>query len=257
MPTTPLSIAAARPSPWQAARGPSPPASEAGSPMHSGRRSGRVHISAGNAVLAPGPRVTGPASQAPVVRGPLADRGAGTGDRRDSTTTGGTVGASSGVGSSPTASASSTATHTAGLDAPFPGARVLFADDERLIRKLTSHTLSRLGCDVETVTDGDEVLPRLLRARDSGSPFHFVMLDIVMVRQNGDAACRALRADGFRIPVFAVTANTEEQDLAQYADAGFDQVLAKPCGASDFKEAMRSHSTGRDHSGRAAAAAHG
>lgn len=118
---------------------------------------------------------------------------------------------------------------------------MLYVDDERLNCRLGQRALQKLNCTVTLASDGDEVLSLVREAEAAEEPYHYVMLDIVMVRTNGDEACRQLRAAGYRMPVFAVTANTDAASVSQYLADGFDLVLAKPCGSVDYARAFKIH----------------
>lgn len=122
-----------------------------------------------------------------------------------------------------------------------PSYRVLYVDDETLNCKLGARALQKLNCKVTVADDGDEVLNLVREAEAAEDPYHYVMLDIVMVRLNGDEACRQLRREGYMMPIFAVTANTDAASVSQYLADGFDLVLAKPCGSGDYARALKLH----------------
>jgi CheY-like chemotaxis protein len=113
-------------------------------------------------------------------------------------------------------------------------------DDERSIRLSNQRLLSRLGCDVELASDGEHVVPELARAAAAGRPYDAVMLDVVMRRTHGDAACAHARAHGFAgLPIFAATGNATPADVANYATSGFTAVIAKPFTSDAVKTAFR------------------
>ena len=65
-----------------------------------------------------------------------------------------------------------------------------------------------------------------------------VLMDVHMVRVNGDVACAALRAAGFTAPVIAVTGNATSVDAVAYAHAGFTATLGKPFSARDLRACL-------------------
>lgn len=125
--------------------------------------------------------------------------------------------------------------------------RVLFCDDELVLRKLAARMLSRLQCPVECVDDGDQVLDALRTAEANGRPFDVLLLDIMLVRTNGVTVCRDLRKKhGYAtLPIIAATANSSVDDVAKYRRAGFSEgVLAKPYSIEALREILLQHCPG-------------
>lgn len=144
--------------------------------------------------------------------------------------------------SAPVSSASATSPPQRGSPPAGSGPyRILVVDDERLNRRFACHVLQKLGHSVESAADGDEVVPRVEAAEREGRGFHYVMLDLIMLRVHGDAACRQLRARGYQGAIFCITANTDEANLNRCHAAGFDAIFAKPCRPTDLRAALRKH----------------
>lgn len=85
-------------------------------------------------------------------------------------------------------------------DAPL---RVLVVDDDQLTRTLMTRMLTRLGCTVETASDGQEALDILLGGVSAEHPmgtqpryFDLVSLDNAMPVMTGETAVKRLRALG-------------------------------------------------------------
>lgn len=115
------------------------------------------------------------------------------------------------------------------LQVSLAGVRVLVVDDSPANRRLAAFLLRQLGCAAPgDADDGDGVLPTLRAAAAAGTPYHVVLMDIMMARMNGDAALAALRAAGEQVPVVVSTGNATAQDVARYVSLGFADVLPKP-----------------------------
>jgi two-component system, cell cycle sensor histidine kinase and response regulator CckA len=69
--------------------------------------------------------------------------------------------------------------------------RVLIADDEPVIRKLTERMLSEMGYEVVSTCDGEEALRTFEKEPDA---FDLVVLDVVMPKLKGPAALERMRA---------------------------------------------------------------
>lgn len=71
--------------------------------------------------------------------------------------------------------------------------RILFADDTKIVRELTSLLLEQHGNAVTAVTDGDEVIGLLMNTLSSPD---LVITDYNMPRMNGLEVLRSIRAVG-------------------------------------------------------------
>lgn len=108
--------------------------------------------------------------------------------------------------------------------------RVLIVDDEAATGKLAARVAGRAGWDAEDLPWD--------AAGELGDRYRLVLLDIVMKRSDGVAACRRLRAAGCGARVVAMTANTGAGDVATYRAAGFDGLLGKPFGAEELRRVL-------------------
>ncbi len=105
--------------------------------------------------------------------------------------------------------------------------RVLLADDQEDIRKLTSYQLERNGHHVTSVSNGTNALETAQRL-----PFDVLLLDEEMPGLSGVQVARAIRANPQAqspTPILvALTGNSSPEDQSRLLAAGFDSVLAKP-----------------------------
>lgn len=180
----------------------------------------------------------------------MAGRLAGIG-RGASTTTrpAGTLIAASAAASIDNASASATTSHKL--------LRVLCVDDEATIRNLMRRMLERVGCTVELLSDGSQVVDHLVaigqlppqsgsavavaragtsQSSHSAQPYDCIFLDIVMRWSSGDDVCRDLRARGLSIPIIAATGNSDSRQ--ELLAAGFTTILSKPFQITAIREAL-------------------
>ena len=66
---------------------------------------------------------------------------------------------------------------------PFHAIRVLFVDDEALIREMVAHVLRQEGCEVETASSGEEALQRI---RERGASYYRLLItDLTMPGLSG------------------------------------------------------------------------
>lgn len=108
------------------------------------------------------------------------------------------------------------------------GIRILLVDDSSINLEVASHVLAIEGALVETATNGQEALARLLAAPDI---VDIVLMDLQMPVLNGYDAFRAIEAmlGEQRPPVLALTAGAAVDDSDQGCDiARMDGMVIKP-----------------------------
>ncbi|MES2032971.1 MAG: response regulator [Pseudomonadota bacterium] len=109
-----------------------------------------------------------------------------------------------------------------GLDADRP-LRVLAAEDNPGNRHVLEALLEPLPVSLVLVENGAEALAAL-----ATEAFDLVLMDANMPVLDGLSALRAIRAGGSATPVWMLTANVFDEDVARYRAAGADGVIRKP-----------------------------
>ncbi|MFN2343393.1 MAG: ATP-binding protein [Desulfonatronovibrio sp.] len=107
--------------------------------------------------------------------------------------------------------------------------RILVLDDDEEILEVVREVLDLLGYDAVLVSDGKEVIEEYKRAREQGSPYDLVIVDLTIPGGMGglEAIQRIHEVDP---QVRAVVSSGYSQDpvMANYKEYGFAGVLAKP-----------------------------
>ncbi len=116
------------------------------------------------------------------------------------------------------------------------GRRILLAEDNQINAILAVSLLKRAGHQVDTVSNGMEVLEALERA-----PYDLVLMDVHMPGMDGLEATRRIRCHRTHhdIPVIALTANAMAEDRSRCLDAGMNDFLTKPMTPDALYEAIR------------------
>ena len=114
--------------------------------------------------------------------------------------------------------------------------RVLYADDEEMMRLLLGTLLEQAGHEPELVPDGQAAWSAWQQHEHE-----LVILDWMMPGLEGIEVCRRIRA---RDPdrksfVLMVTAKDGHEDLAQVLDAGADDYVSKPLTPQVFLTRLR------------------
>lgn len=111
--------------------------------------------------------------------------------------------------------------------------RILFADDEPMVRDIVTLALTHHGWQVEVVGNGREAL-----AKWQSEPFDIILMDLQMPEMNGLEATRTIRAGevktGRHIAIIGFTAHASESVIEDCLAAGMDYILSKPLHFDDL-----------------------
>jgi two-component system KDP operon response regulator KdpE len=116
-----------------------------------------------------------------------------------------------------------------------PTPRILVVEDEAEIRRFVSLSLERDGFEVY---EADGVQRGLIEA-GTRRP-ELVVLDLGLPDGDGVDLVRDLRTWS-DVPVIVLSARTDERDKVEALDAGADDYLVKPFGASELLARVRAH----------------
>ena len=107
-------------------------------------------------------------------------------------------------------------------------ARILLAEDNPAIQRVTALHLERLGATVVLARNGEEAVDTVNLAREEGQPFDVVLMDMQMPVLDGYEATRQLRAHGYKGTIIALTAYAMPEDREESLRLGCDEHLSKP-----------------------------
>ncbi len=103
---------------------------------------------------------------------------------------------------------------------------VLLVDDFPDALEMYEEYLQFKGYRVVTATDGPSAIEIAISQRPA-----LILMDLQMGGMTGTQAMQALRADArfTVVPIIAFTAHALEEQRVAALNAGFDEVLSKPC----------------------------
>lgn len=114
--------------------------------------------------------------------------------------------------------------------ADLTGKRILLVEDNLMNREIACRIISETGAEVVEVCNGKEGVEAFAE-RPSGY-FDLIFMDIQMPVMNGYEATAAIRSmereDACTIPIYAMTANTFDEDVRQVKAAGMNGHIGKP-----------------------------
>ena len=101
--------------------------------------------------------------------------------------------------------------------------KILIAEDDRELRQLFAHVLTKNGYTVLGVSNGEEALAALEQ-----SYFDLIISDIMMPKMDGFELVRSIRESGSSIPILMITARDAFDDMRLGFLSGSDDYMVKP-----------------------------
>jgi CheY-like chemotaxis protein len=115
-------------------------------------------------------------------------------------------------------------------------AHILVVDDNATNRMVVEALCEMFDCSTESVADGVEAVEAA-----KGGRYDLILMDIKMPRMDGVTATREIRklaGSAGRVPIVALTANADADEVAQYLVAGMHSVVEKPIKPERLLEAL-------------------
>ena len=121
------------------------------------------------------------------------------------------------------------------------GLRILFAEDDAMLRTMTQRILEKRGARVMAMEDGQQALS----AYDPNE-FDLVLTDLMMPNLDGLGLVRGVREQGGTTPIVAVTAAVIGNETQQLQSAGANHVMPKPIKPDELADWWVEHHEDRD-----------
>lgn len=120
-------------------------------------------------------------------------------------------------------------------------AKILFMDDEELVRKFVGNLLKQLGYDVTLAKDGKEVIELYGRAIEENWCYHAVIMDLLIPHGvGGAAAVHTLKKMDPSIVAIASSGYVDQPVMQDPTAFGFTAVIAKPYNRERLSEVLKS-----------------
>ena len=107
--------------------------------------------------------------------------------------------------------------------------KILIAEDDRELRQLFSHVLTKNGYAVTGVSDGKEALDAL-----ENDYYDVIISDIMMPKMDGYEFVSQLREMGSTTPVLMITAKDAFDDMRMGFVSGTDDYMVKPINVNEM-----------------------
>src|SRR5712692_3830292 len=113
--------------------------------------------------------------------------------------------------------------------------RILLIEDERKTAGFLTKGLREAGFTVDVARDGEAGFEAARK-----SPFHLLIVDVMLPKKDGWAVVTELRSAGIRTPVLFLTARDSVRDRVKGLELGADDYLVKPFAFSELLARVRS-----------------
>ena len=107
--------------------------------------------------------------------------------------------------------------------------KILIVEDDRELRQLFSHILTRHGYSVTGAGDGIEALQAI-----EGDYFDLIISDVMMPGMDGFELAEALRGSGIMTPILMITARDSFDDMRRGFISGTDDYMVKPINVNEM-----------------------
>ncbi len=123
---------------------------------------------------------------------------------------------------------------------PFTGTgRILLMDDEEDVRQTTGDVLMRLGYTVEFAADGSQAIDLYQEAREAGTPFDAVIMDLTIPGgMGGNEALERLLAIDPNVRAILSSGYLNNPVMTEYKKYGFSGVVTKPYRINDLDDTL-------------------
>ena len=107
--------------------------------------------------------------------------------------------------------------------------RILFAEDDDILRTITAERLTRAGFEVVAVADGELAINSLKQ-----NTYDLVLLDLRMPNKSGIDVLEFMKAENIRTHIIIASAIADREVAIQTRKLGADEFLVKPFTIDDL-----------------------
>lgn len=118
--------------------------------------------------------------------------------------------------------------------------KILFMDDDGMVRETVGRMLEKKGYKVETAENGEEAVKKYRKAFNSKKPFDAVILDLTVPGgMGGKEAMKKLKEIDPDVKAIVSSGYSTDPIMSHYKKYGFKGVVAKPFIIEELQEVLR------------------
>jgi len=117
--------------------------------------------------------------------------------------------------------------------------KILVMDDEQIVRDIAWELIRSLGHEVELARQGQEAIEKYRAAKESGSPFDIVILDLtIRGGMGGKETIEHLLAFDSNIKAIVSSGYSDDAVVSEYQKYGFKARLSKPYKIEELRDLL-------------------
>jgi len=117
--------------------------------------------------------------------------------------------------------------------------KILVMDDEQIVRDIAWELIRSLGHEVELASQGQEAIEKYRAAKESGSPFDIVIMDLtIRGGMGGKETIEHLLAFDSNIKAIVSSGYSDDAVVSEYQKYGFKARLSKPYKIEELRDLL-------------------
>jgi len=107
-------------------------------------------------------------------------------------------------------------------------ANILIVDDSSTMRKIISRSLRQAGLPIDDILEAGDGIEGINALQTSGKTINLILSDINMPNMDGLEFVKAVRANGYTMPIVMITTEGGEDVIAEALASGAKDSIKKP-----------------------------
>lgn len=107
-------------------------------------------------------------------------------------------------------------------------ANILIVDDSSTMRKIISRSLRQAGLSIDDILEAGDGIEGINVLQTSGKTINLILSDINMPNMDGLEFVKAVRANGYSMPIVMITTEGGEDVIAEALASGAKDSIKKP-----------------------------
>jgi len=119
--------------------------------------------------------------------------------------------------------------------------KILFMDDDEMVRSAIGRAIKQLGYEIELAADGKQAIELYKKAKEEGKPFSAVIMDLTIPGgMGGKETISELKVYDVQVKAIVSSGYSNDPVMANFKDYGFSGVVIKPYRMDELSQVLRS-----------------